>query len=582
MKKNYIPKKGTDGIKFLEVRAKGRNLLHDPLLNKGTGFTKEERVAFELVGLLPAHISTLEEQLTRVYENFKWKQSNLEKYIQLRVLQDRNEVLFYALLNRHLEEMAPIIYTPTVGEAVQLHSHIFRFARGLYISPENIGHIKEMADNLPTRQIEMIVVTDNQGILGIGDQGIGGMGIPIGKLSLYTLAGGIHPSACLPISLDVGTDNEILLKDPLYLGMKHKRCKGTPYFQFIDTFVERIRELYPKALIQWEDLSKQNAFHILKQYRDTFLSFNDDIQGTGAVAVSGLLNAVKIKNEKFSDQVFCVYGAGAGGIGVSRQIYHTLLEEGLSKADAKKRIFVLDSQGLITTQRKNLDEYKRPFAQETAEESSLVNVIKNKKITVLLGLSGTPGVFNQQVVAAMLVNTNRPIIFPLSNPTSKCEAHPKDLITWSEGQVIVATGSPFEPVSYKGKKIVIGQGNNAFIFPGVGLGVLASGASKITDKMFTVATNTLAEQISTDDRKEGIIYPSIKNLRNVSIQVAKAVFQQAVKEGQVPALPGREANSKSLRSQKSVAKKPSKDPSQIIQDRMWDPIYVPFKREKVA
>lgn len=555
--KNYLSKTATDGSKFLEVDVKGGDLLHDPLLNKGSSFDKEERISFGLQGLLPPHVSTLEEQMERVYEHFRRKSTNLAKYIQLRVLQDRNEVLFYALLNRHLEEMIPIIYTPTVGEAVQLHSHIYRFARGLYISPENIRHMEEMVENLPSRDVEMIVVTDNQGILGIGDQGIGGMGIPIGKLSLYTLAAGIHPSQCLPISLDVGTDNEVLLKDPLYLGHKHKRITGETYAAFIDTFVKKIRKFYPKALVQWEDLSKQNAFYNLHHYRDSILSFNDDIQGTGSVAVAGLLNAVKIKKEKFSDQVFCIYGAGAGGIGVARQIYNTLLEEGLSSEAAKKKIFVLDSKGLVTTAQKNLEDYKRSFATEGWEQLGLLDVVKKMKGTVLLGLSGATGSFKQEVVAALMQNTERPIIFPLSNPTSKAEANPKDLIEWSLGKAIVATGSPFAPVAYKGEKYTIGQGNNVFIFPGVGLGALAARATKVTDKMFTVAAYRLAALVSAGELQKGFIYPSIHNLRSVSIEIAEAVFNQALKEG--------------------VAKKPARDPRQIILEKMWEPVYVPFK-----
>ncbi|MDP2599203.1 MAG: NAD-dependent malic enzyme [Deltaproteobacteria bacterium] len=504
---------------------KGIDLLHDPLLNKGTAFTKKERKAFGLEGLLPPRVVLLEEQVARVYENLRRKSSNLGKYIELRMLQDRNEVLFYALVQKYLEEMIPIIYTPTVGEAVQLHSHIYRFARGLYISPENVRQMKEMAKNLPTGDIELIVVTDNQGILGIGDQGIGGMGIPIGKLSLYTLGAGIHPSRCLPISLDVGTDNETLLKDPFYLGIKQKRITGKKYAAFIDTFVRNIQKLYPKALVQWEDLSKQNAFYNLEHYRDTLLSFNDDIQGTGAVAAAGLLNACKIKKERFQDQIFCIYGAGAGGIGVATQILNSLIDEGVPHKEALRKIFVLDSKGLLM-EGAPLEDYKKPFAKslpgrEGGAPYQVGDVVKKMKVTALLGLSGKAGAFTRDIAEAMLCNTSRPVIFPLSNPTANAEANPNDLMQWTNGAAIVATGSPFEG---------FGQGNNVFIFPGVGLGALAAGAKKITDAMFTAAARRLSELVSKGELDRGSIYPPMKNLRSVCVEVAMAVSGKSKKE----------------------------------------------------
>ncbi|MDO8526605.1 MAG: NAD-dependent malic enzyme [Deltaproteobacteria bacterium] len=544
--------------KPIETSLHGHQLLENSYLNKGTSFTLEERISFGLQGLLPPRVATLEEQITRIHEHFSQKKTSLEKYVQLRALQERNEVLFFAFLSRHLEEVIPIIYTPTVGEAVQLHSHIYRSPRGLYISPENIGYMEEMAENLPSRNIELIVATDNQGILGIGDQGIGGMEIPIGKLSLYTLAAGIDPAACLPISLDVGTDNQTLLEDPLYLGMKHKRLTGKEYADFIETFVVKIKKLYPQVLVQWEDLSKQNAFYILNRYRDNLLSFNDDIQGTGAVAVAGLLNAVKIKNEKITDQIFCIYGAGAGGIGVAGQIYNTLLREGLNPEEAHQRIFVLDSKGLITTTQKNLEDYKRPFAANFSERYTLLEVIQKMRVTVLLGLSGATSSFTKPMVEALLQNTPKPIIFPLSNPTSKAEASPKDLIAWSRGQAIVATGSPFAPVSYEGKTYTIGQGNNAFIFPGVGLGVLAAKAKKVTDTMFAAAADALSKQVSGAELEQGHIFPPIQKIRSVSVQVATAVFEEVLHEGLAPT--------------------PKQTPLNIIKDKMWEPVYLPFKK----
>lgn len=560
------------GAVSLQIDQKGADLLHNPLLNKGTAFSERERHEFGLLGLLPPHISTLDEQVDRVYENYRHKENNLEKYVHLRALQDRNETLFYALLSRHVEEMTPIIYTPTVGEAVQKLSHIYRNARGLWISPESIDMMDEMAASLPSQKIDVIVVTDNQGILGIGDQGAGGMGIPIGKLSLYTLGAGVAPHACLPISLDVGTDNEALLDDPLYLGHKHKRYSGEAYDSFIEKFVGKVKKLYPNALLQWEDFSKQNAFSSLDHFRDKIFSFNDDIQGTGAVVMAGVLGAMKIIDEKLCDQRFLVFGAGAGGIGVARQARNTLMaNEGMTKDEAESKIFIVDSRGLLTADRKEIEEYKQDFAKSRTEVAgwkvlnenniSLEEVIENGKITILLGLSGQPGSFTRTVTDKMLDNCPHPLIFPLSNPTSKAEALPADIISWSNGRAIVATGSPFGEVKHNERTYRIGQGNNVFIFPGVGLGAIASGSTTITDEMFSAASNRLADMMPADARSSHCVFPNISDLHKVSEQVAMAVYKMAVEQG--------------------VATAPKDaDPAERIKNRMWTPVYLPLKRKK--
>ncbi len=546
-----------------EVSQTGIALLRTPLLNKGTAFPEAERTEFELHGLLPPHISTIAEQLQRVRENFDRLETPLEKYIQLRALQERNETLFYAFTLKHIEDALPIIYTPTVGQACQEYSHIFRFPRGLYISPDNIDQIDGMMKHF--QGIKLIVATDSEGILGIGDQGIGGMGIPIGKLSLYTAGAGIHPSVCLPVMLDVGTDNAALLADPLYLGIRQKRLQDDAYFDFVEKFVQGVRRNLPNALIQWEDFSKQRAFSILDQYREQVLSFNDDIQGTGAMAFAGILTALKISGQPLKEQVFIIFGAGAGGVGTARQIYTAFIKDGLSADEAKLRIYTLDSRGLVTVGRDGVDAYKIPFAHEPALISdwrlanptrvSLLDTIINARGTVLIGTSGQPNTFTEEMAVAMLANTPRPIIFPLSNPTSKTEAHPADLYRWTAGKAIVATGSPFPPVEHNGIQYRIGQGNNAFVFPGIGLGALSVRARQITDEMCTAAALALHEATKGDNA----VFPRIQRFREIARCVAVAVAQKALRSG-VAAI-------------QSVD-----DIETLIEENMWHPAYVPYRR----
>lgn len=526
---------------IIEVDSDGYELLHNPMLNKGTAFSPEERRLFNIDGFLPTAVSTLEAQLLRAYENYQNKPSDIERYIFLRSLQDRNEVLFYALLNKHLGEMINIIYTPTVGKACQTYSHIFRWTRGIFLSPENIDRVDAIFASLPYRNIEVIVVTDSEGILGIGDQGIGGMGIPVGKLSLYVAGAGINPANCLPITLDVGTDNAGLHSDPLYLGMRQRRIRGERYFEFVDQFVQAVKRHFPNVLLQWEDFSKQNAHSLLHKYRDELPSFNDDVQGTGAVVLAGIMGAARITGKPLAEQIYVIHGAGAAGVGVARQILAALVGEGLSPQAAGDRVFIIDSRGLLLEGRADVEEYKLVFCKplallqqwgwKDAGAPHLLDVVRNARPDVLLGLSGQGGAFNEEVVREMRKGCERPMIFPLSNPTSNAEAIPEDVYRWTEGAAIVATGSPFPDVNYAGRVFKVGQGNNVFIFPGVGQGALAVKAKVVTDEMLTVAARTLAGLVSDFRLNLNCVYPPIEDLHEVSLQVAVAVARTAMEQG---------------------------------------------------
>ncbi|TAA48299.1 NAD-dependent malic enzyme [Corallincola spongiicola] len=565
----YLRWKDAQGNEFRPVSISGTELLNDRLLNKSTGFSYEEREAFNLNGLLPPKPQTFEDQLKRAYQGFLSACSDIEQYLFLRALQDRNETLFYALLSRHVEEMTPIIYTPTVGKACQEFSHRYQKARGLYVTADNVDNMGEMARHFAGKEIKIIVVTDSQGILGLGDLGAGGMGIPIGKLSLYTLGAGIHPGHCLPVALDVGTDNQDLLNDPMYLGIPKKRMKGEAYKLFIDKFVQQTKLHFPKAVLQWEDFSKSNAFNNLAKYEDEIPSFNDDIQGTGAVVLAGIIGATKIKGETLGEQIFAVYGAGAGGVGVADQIFAGLLKEGVSHQAARDRIFILDSQGVVFDNREGLDEYKQRYAKPVSlasdwqlkqdNKADLSELIDNVAVTVLLGCSGVGGAFKENHVKKMLDYTQRPMVFPLSNPTSNCEALPEDIYRWSQGQAIVATGSPFDDVEYGGKPYRIGQGNNVFIFPAVGLATIVSGVKKITMEMFTTASFALADYVPQQDLDEGCVFPRIGELKAVSMHVAKAVLKQIQETDPDGCMCGKEID-------------------QELAAHMWEPIYLPYRR----
>jgi len=567
---HYRIYKDEDGEEVVEIDTDGMELLHNPILNKGSAFTTEERKLFRIDGYLPPAVSTLNMQLERRYEGFSVKDSDLEKYIYLRALQDRNETLFYALLLKHLGEMIPIVYTPTVGLACQMFSHIFRFTRGVFLSPDNISHIDEIFHSLPYRNIEMIVATDSEGILGLGDQGVGGMGIPVGKLSLYTGGAGIHPAHCLPVTLDVGTNNEELLKDPLYLGIKRNRIRGEEYLFFVDQFVQGVKRNFPNAVLQWEDFSKQNAFTLLDTYRNEIPSFNDDIQGTGAVVLAGIKGAMRLGESKLTEQVFAILGAGAGGIGVARQIHRGLVANGLTPEDARNSIYVLDSKGVVHDGQERVDEYKKEFSREAkfaqgwtlegTDQITLLDLARNAGISVLIGLSGVAGSFSEDVVRAVAENAERPVIFPLSNPTDFTEAVPEDIYRWTDGKAIVATGSPFPDVRFGKKTFTVGQGNNVFIFPGVGLGALTVGANVITDDMITAAAKRLSEIIPQDHLDINCVYPHPRELREVCTEIAVAVAKVAMEQG--------------------VARKPV-DPNNLdecVHSRMWVPEYARYTR----
>jgi malic enzyme len=558
------------GQKYMSVSAKGHALLMNPLTNKGTAYTQRERDELDLHGLLPPTVCTIKQQLDRTYENFLGKTSPLERYIYLSSLQDRNETLFYRLVFEHIDEMMPVVYTPVVGEACQKFSHIYRRGRGLYISYDQREQIEKVLRNADIANPSIIVVTDGERILGLGDQGAGGMGIPVGKLCLYTLCAGISPYSTLPVTLDVGTDNEERLKDPLYLGLKHKRIRGDEYQTFVDGFVAAVQKVFPHTLLQWEDFLKANAIFQLKRFRNKLCSFNDDIQGTAGVIVAGLFSALRITKQRMRDQRIVFAGAGASAQGISHLIVSAMVEEGLCQCEAVKQVWTVDSQGLVTKARPKLEDFKATYARDVAEcqtyeckdraRIALLETIANVKPTVILGTSGTPGMFSREVVELMAKINERPIIFPLSNPTSKSECTAQEAVEWSDGRAIVASGSPFSPVTYKGKRHRIGQGNNAFIFPGVGLGISAAGVARVSDKMFLEAARALASKVTEDDLAESAVYPELSRIRECSLAVACATVKQAAKEGY--------ADPEIL-----------DDLEEVLHQAMWEPKYLPIRYE---
>jgi len=528
------------------TRLRGQALLGHGLLNKGTAFSAEERQRLELEGLLPHAVSNIGLQALRAIDNARGKTDALERYVFLAALQDRNETLFHRLVLDNLEELLPVVYTPTVGQACQRYSHIFRRGRGLWITPEHRGRVRQVLGNVRSRDIRLIVLTDNERILGLGDLGAGGMGIPIGKLALYSVAAGIHPSQVLPMSLDVGTDNESLLADPLYLGYRQRRLRGEPYATLVDELVEAIVAEFPDAVLQWEDFKKGNAFSLMERYRARLPSFNDDIQGTGAVVMAGILAACRAKGEPLGAQRIVILGAGAAGVGAARQILAALEHAGARPDAGRPPLAVLDSHGLVVEGWNLRDEYKRDVAWSVAEAEasgldverakSLLEVVRALRPTVLVGVSGTPGLFTESVVGEVARTCERPVILPLSNPTSKCEAKPEDILRWSEGRALVATGSPFPPVMLGGKSHRVAQANNVFVFPGVGLALVATGASRVTNAMFARAAETLASCVGAADLAEGELYPPQRELRQVARCIAEAVARQAREDGVCPPL----------------------------------------------
>lgn len=509
----------------------GVDLLHDPKLNKGTAFTEEERDKLALRGLLPPRIFTGEEQSKRILENFHNKTDDLEKYIYMVALQDRNETLFYRTVIDNVEEIMPIIYTPVVGKACQLFGHIWRRPRGLYLTLNDKGRIAEVLRNWPMKKVGIIVVTDGERILGLGDLGANGMGIPIGKLALYTACAGVHPSLCLPITIDVGTNNEELLNDPLYIGLLQTRLRGEVYDELIDEFIWAVQDVFPGALIQFEDFSNQNAFRLLRKYQDRVCTFNDDIQGTASVTLAGIYSAIRITGQNLTDQKILFQGAGEAGVGIANLIVSALEAEGMSHDEAKRKCWLVDSKGLVVKSRDNLQDHKLTYAHDHKIVSSLISAMETLKPTILIGVSGQPQTFTQPIVEAMGKINEQPVIFALSNPTSKAECTAEQAYSWTNGRAIFASGSPFDPVTLNGKTYVPGQGNNAYVFPGVGLGIIESGARHVTNEMFFAAAKALAKEVSEDDLAEGSVYPPLPQIRDVSAVIASVVAEVAYERG---------------------------------------------------
>jgi len=509
----------------------GVAVLRDPAFNKGSAFTEEERDALGIRGLLAPRVLTIEDQLVRVLGNARRSATDLDRYIFLASLQDRNMTLYYRLLLENLEELMPIIYTPTVGQACLEYSHILRRPHGIFVTAADRGRIADLLLNARIQDIRVIVVTDGERILGLGDIGADGMGIPTGKLALYTVCGGIHPYQCLPVTIDVGTENEDLLADPLYIGLKQRRLRGEEYDRLIDEFVSAVQEVFPGALIQFEDFANRNAYRLLEKYREEVCCFNDDIQGTASVTLAGLHSAVHVTGSKLKDQKFLFLGAGSAGMGTADLAVSAMVDEGLSETEARERCWFVDSKGLVVRSRPDLDGRKRVYAHDHEFIPEFLACVEALKPTAIIGVSGQPRTFTRPVLEAMAKLNENPIIFSLSNPTSKTECTPLEAYTWTGGRAIFASGSPFDPVTIHGKTFVPAQGNNVYIFPGVGLGVVASGAKRVTDEMFLVAARILARQVSYADLAQGRLYPPLQKIRAISLAIATEVAEVAYRTG---------------------------------------------------
>ncbi|GAA0289261.1 NAD-dependent malic enzyme [Psychrosphaera haliotis] len=552
----------------LYIHYAGPALIETPLLNKGTAFSKLERTNFNLMGLLPPRYESIEEQVERAYLQYSSFQEPINKHIYLRAIQDSNETLFFKLVNQHIAEMMPIIYTPTVGDACEKFSDIYRSNRGLFISYTERDQMDDILRNATKQKVKVIVVTDGERILGLGDQGIGGMGIPIGKLSLYTACGGISPAYTMPITLDVGTNNPKLLNDPMYMGERHKRVSQYEYDAFVDKFITAAQKRWPGVMIQFEDFAQPNAMPLLKRYRNQVCCFNDDIQGTAAVTVGTLLAACRKKDKKLSEQNVTFVGAGSAGCGIAEQVIMQMVAEGLTDAEARKKVFMIDRFGLVTNGMNDLRDFQQALAQESRDYESweiegqypsLVEVMENAKPGILIGVSGVPGLFSEQAIKTMYSNDNQPIIFPLSNPIKQIEAHPKDVISWTDGNAILATGSPFDVIEFEGKSFEIAQCNNAYIFPGIGLGVLAVGAKIISDEMIMASSETLAQNSPLVNKGEGALLPDLVDLPRLSKEIAFNVAKVAIEQGHALSITDEEIQNR-------------------IEKNFWTPEYRPYKR----
>ena len=552
------------------ISLSGYDLINSPRWNKGTAFSDQERDEFDLHGLLPPHIGSLDEQLERRKQALGEQETSFNKYSFLRDLQDSNETLFYALLVRNVEQMLPLVYTPTVGEGCQRFSEIWRKPRGLFLSYPNKDRISQILGHPRYDGVKCIVVSDGERILGLGDQGAGGMGIPIGKMALYTALGGIHPEHCLPILLDVGTDNEERLNSPLYIGWRHHRIRGEEYDAFVDTFVQAVKKRWPQVLLQWEDFAGSNAARFLARYRDELCTFNDDIQGTAAVATATAMSAINVTGVPFEQQRIAVVGFGSAGIGITNLLAQFMQDKGITAGEARKHFYAIDRYGLITDQGKDVRPEQLPYARNEAEvsgwktgndEIDLLDVVRNAKLTVLIGVSGQPGAFTEQVVREMAKHSARPVILPLSNPTSRSEATAQDLMDWTEGKALIGTGSPFEPVIVSGKRVPVPQTNNSYIFPGLALGIIASRAKRVTDTMVKAAAEELVLHLPTLHDKGASLLPPISKARELGSLIARAVGRQAIRDGQAQ-VPDEAALDRELEA------------------NSWTPEYVPYEHER--
>ena len=554
-----------------QVSLSGYDLINSPRLNKGTAFTDHERDVFQLHGLLPPHVGCLDEQIERRKQALAEQPSSFNKYSLLRDLQDTNETLFYALLVRNIEEMLPLVYTPTVGEGCQRFSEVWRRPRGLFLSYANKDRIPQILSNPHYDDVKCIVVSDGERILGLGDQGAGGMGIPIGKMALYTALGGIHPEYCLPILLDVGTDNEDRLNSPIYIGWNHHRVRGQEYDDFVDVFVNSVKQRWPHVLLQWEDFAGSNAARLLARYRDELCTFNDDIQGTAAVAAATLISAINVTGVPLTQQKIVIVGCGSAGMGIANLLMQLMQDEGLAGAAACDRFYAVDRDGLITESDKTARPEQLCYARKEQEvrswgrlpngEITLLDVIRHAKPSVLIGTSGQTGAFTEQAVREMAKQVERPVIFPLSNPTSRCEATPQDLMNWTEGRALIGTGSPFDPVRFDGKHLHVAQTNNSYIFPGLALGIIASKARRVTDAMIKAAARELVQHLPTRNDKAANLLPPLSQARQLARSIAIAVGRQAIQDGQAQ-----------VTGEESLAHE--------LEANIWEPVYVPYERRR--